>query len=104
MQPLRCSGGYALPIGKGKKEIYGVVATVSTTTSASRLALMDTDDYAIVSDTASKKKHIIDLKGLANADGVIGCMFPEPIKVNDGVSLDSNSTNLIAGRTFLYIR
>ena len=103
MQPLLCKGGYALPIGKGKKEIYGVVAAVSDPTAASRLALIDSEDFAVVEDVTDKK-HFIDLKGLANTDGVIGCMFAEPIKVIDGVAVDAASTNLIAGRTFLYVR
>jgi hypothetical protein len=104
MQPLLCRGGYPLPIGKGKKEVFGVIATVSDPTAASRLSLVDSEDFSIKPDVGNMKRVFLDVKGLANTDGVIGCMFSEPIKVIDGIALNSASTNLVAGKTFLYIR
>ena len=104
MQPLVCRGGFPLPIGKGKKEIYGVMAVVNDPTAASRLSLFDSENFNITTNAVDLKKTFCDLKGLANADGVIGCMFPEPIKVIDGVAMNGVSTNLIAGRTCLYVR
>jgi hypothetical protein len=104
MQPLLCKGGYPLPIGKGKKEIYGVVAAVNDTASASRLTLRDSNDFNVTPSAVNLKGIFADIKGLANADGVIGLMFSEPIKVIDGVCITSASTNLLPGRTFLYVR
>jgi hypothetical protein len=109
MQPLLCKGGYPLPIGKGMKYICGFVATVSNTAAASRLSLLDSAEYKIVDDGndlqfKNSRRMICDVKGVANVDGTLKCMFPEPIKVLDGVTINSVSANLVAGRTFLYVR
>lgn len=102
MQPQLCKGGYPLPIAKGKREVWGVMATVSDPTADARITLIDSGDFNITEDAVGLKKIIIDVKAPATA-GVAGVLFQTPIKVIDGVCLVDCSTNLIAGRTLLYI-
>lgn len=104
MYPLLCKGGYPVPIKAGRFSIVGVMATVNDPTAASRLTLIDSGEGLQVTDDQAMKPVICDIKGLANADGTIGVMFAEPIKLRDGVSIGSNTTNLMAGRTIVYVQ
>jgi hypothetical protein len=104
MYPITCAGGYPIPIKIGKMSIVGIVATVNDPTAASRITLVDSAAGKELADDSDLKPAIVDLKGLANANGTIGVMFAEPIKLRDGVTIGRNTTNLIAGRTFVYIR
>ena len=109
MQPLMCAGGFPMPIKKGRFEIYAILATIDDTTVESRITLIDSEDFKIVPDSndmqyKDSRRMIFDMKGLANADGCIGMVFPEPIKVIKGISLNSLSNNLTAGKTFVYTR
>lgn len=109
MQPLMCRGGYPMPICKGKHEIVAIIATVSDPTAASRINIIDSDDFKIVTDGLDlqykdNRRTIFDMRGLANADASIGIVFPEPLKTTRGISLNSLSTNLKAGMIFVYVR
>jgi hypothetical protein len=79
------------------------VVTVNDTTVATRCTLVDSDDFKELTDDQSLKGVLVDLKGLANAEGVMGIMFPAPIQVRDGVTV-SNLSNVLAGRTIVYIQ
>ena len=107
MQPLTCRAGYPMPIKKGRVEIWGVVATVNDPTAVSRLTLVDCEDFHILTNEVitpvNNRRHILDLKGLANADGTLSMFFPEPIKTMRGLSV-INTTNLEGGKIFVYIR
>lgn len=104
MYPITCAGGYPIPIKVGRGlQIVALVVTVDDTTLASRCTFVDDDSFKEVEDTQALKTVIADLKGLANADGVLGFVFPEPIKVRKGITI-ANGTNMIAGRTFVYIK
>jgi hypothetical protein len=103
MYPIQCAGGYPLPIKTGKFSVYGIIVTANSTSLATRLTLVDSDNFKEETDNQSLKTVIADLRGLANAEGVLGVMFPEPIRVRKGVTI-SNGTNLLAGRTFVYIK
>jgi len=110
MQPVLCAGGYPIPITKkGRHEIVAIVATVNDTTAASRLTLLDSEDYRIVDDGndlqyKDKRRLIFDQKGMANADATLGVVFPEPLKVIHGFTITGATTNLVAGKTFIYTR
>lgn len=102
MYPITCAGGYPIPIKKGRFKIHGFLVTAKTTSLATRCTFVDGDDFKEITDDQTMKPVLADLKGLANAEDVIGVMFPEPIQVRDGITI-SNGTNLIAGRTLVYI-
>ena len=98
-----------MPITKGRQEIYAILATVADSTQASRLTLIDSEDFAIVEDgldinAGNNRRLIYDGIGLANADGQIGVVFPEPLKTIRGISMSSLSTNLVGGKIFVYTR
>ena len=94
MYPLTCAGGYPVPIAKGKFKVVGFVATVSDPTAASRVTFIDSDANTPLLDSQALKGVLADLKGLANADGVLGAFFDEPIHVRDGITI-SNLTNVV---------
>lgn len=107
MYVLQCRGGYPIPITAGgddsrrMMEIVGVVATVSDTTAASQLTLID--DFGKVKADAVTDVTICDLKGLANAAGNIGVVFPEPIKTRKGIAATA-ITNLVQGSILVYCK
>jgi hypothetical protein len=104
MYPITCAGGYPIPIKAGRGlQIVALVVTASDTTAATRCTFVDDDSFKEVTDSQSLKTVIADLKGLANAEGVLGFVFPEPIKVRKGITI-SNGTNMLAGRTFVYVK
>lgn len=110
MYPLQCAGGFPLPIKAGKLEIYGVSAVVSDTTAASRLTLIDDRNLPegavvgrVLGSDYDDDKGIIDIKGIASADGVLEQIFPEPLKLRHGLS-SVNSSNLVAGTIKVYVR
>ena len=104
MYPIQCAGGYALPIKEGKFEICGVQIPSSNTAAAIRMTLRDSDARKIVTDLPENGTVIFDSKGLANAQGEISVMFAEPIKVRNGVTIDDNFSNGIAGKNCVYVR
>jgi hypothetical protein len=103
MYPITCAGGYPIPIKKGRFKICGLVVTVDDTTAASRCTLVDSAEFKELTDDQTLKPVLVDLKGLPNAEGVMGIMFPAPIQVRDGVTV-SNLSNVLAGRTIVYIQ
>jgi hypothetical protein len=105
MYPITCAGGYPIPIKKGRFKIHGFLVTANNTASATRCTFIDSDDFKQITDTASNLKNkpvIFDLKGLANAEDTIGVMFAEPVHVRNGITI-ANGTNLIPGRTLVFI-
>jgi hypothetical protein len=104
MYPITCLGGYPIPIKKGRFAIMGIVAVVNDTASASRVTLVDSDEGKEIPDSQSVKPVISDMKGLANGDATLGIMFAEPIKVRHGITITSATTNIVAGRTLVYIQ
>ena len=103
MYPMLCMGGYPFPIKKGRGlQIAGISITASNPAAATRCTFIDSDAFKELTDDQTLKPVIADLKGLANADGVISWFFPSPIKVRKGITI-ANGTNLIAGRIFVYV-
>jgi hypothetical protein len=103
MYPITCAGGYPIPIKKGRFKIWGVVVTSDSIAAATRLTLVDSADFKVLTDTQSLKTVLADLRGISSGEGMIGFMFPEPIQVRDGIAV-ANVTNVLAGRTFVYIQ
>lgn len=106
-----CPGGFPIPTMIGqRREIIGIKATVSTTTSASRLVLID--DTALdenekfgrtLPSTHDKGTKICDIKGIASVDANLEVLFPEPLQTRHGVSL-VEATNLVVGSIMVYVR
>lgn len=104
MYPLQCYAGHAMPISKGGKfEVWGVSAKVNDSTAASQLKLVDADDFKCIADDGIKRPVLVDVAGLANADGNIGILFPAPLKVRNGV-VTAKATNLKGGSIQLFVR
>jgi hypothetical protein len=107
MYPITCKGGYPLPIKAGRFSIWGISITAANTAAASRITLVDCATNREVSDAEiltdkDTRPVLMDLKGLANGDGNLSFVFPEPIKVRNGVTI-ANGTNLLPGRNIVYI-
>jgi len=110
MYPIQCAGGFSLPTKAGKFQVCGVVVTAQSTTVATQIILVD--DIAIgdrdigyilsAEEVVDKKKVLVNLKGIANVDGTIGVIFPEPIKTIYGLSMYSENT--VPGSVCVYIR
>jgi hypothetical protein len=87
--------------------IHGIVATVADPTAASRIALVDdvnikkfdTQGY-VLGDLDNKQYVLCDFKGVANSDGTIGGILPEPIKTRHGLS--AYFDNVVAGSVCVY--
>ena len=109
MYVQQCFGGFPVPLGAGKFEVFGVKATVSDPTAASRLTLIDDMDLPAGNNTGrvltedNQKVQFVDIKGVANVDATLEVFFSEPIKTRKGVST-INASNLIGGKVMLYIR
>jgi len=111
MYPLTCRGGFPVPIKAGRFEVIGVRATVDTTTTDSRLRLIDDpnikegDQYGkILSDTyTGAGTQIVDIKGIGGSDANLEALFPEPMKLRHGVSI-THADNLVTGSIALYVR
>jgi hypothetical protein len=110
MYPVQCAGGYPVPVKMGKMEVWGMRATVKDPTADSRLTIIDDvalgDNVSmgrILTDDYTNKVVICDLKGVANAEGTLYEVFPEPIKVRRGVSI-INASNVEPGKNILYVR
>jgi hypothetical protein len=112
MKPLTCRAGYPMPFSTkdGKRyEVWGFCATVSDTTAASRFTLVDSPDFKIIANDkdlnpVNNRRPIVDVKGLANGDGYLSVIFPEPYKTIEGVVIAASTANLEAGKTFVYVR
>jgi len=102
MYPLTCHGGYPLPIKKGRFSVCGVAFTATDPTAASRCTIFDSDAFKEVTDDRTLLP-LCDLKGVANVDGDKFIFFPEPIRVRNGVA-PSNLTNVVPGRTIVYVQ
>uniref|UniRef100_A0A6H1ZWD3 Uncharacterized protein n=1 Tax=viral metagenome TaxID=1070528 RepID=A0A6H1ZWD3_9ZZZZ len=111
MYPIQCYAGFAMPIKKGKFEIYGFSATVSDPTVDSRLVIVDDTTIAdtdvlgkvlILADINSQKVILVNKKGIANVDPYLAEGFSEPIKTRNGTSVLAR--NLIGGSVCLYVR
>ena len=108
MRPMTCKAGYPVPVSAGMCSIVGYSAALSDPAAAGRLTLVDRDPYAslgssVVTDDMSVKGVIIDKKVVANIDGNVTEMFPEPIKAVNGV-VAMHATNLIPGKILIYIK
>lgn len=124
----QCFAGFAMPLIAGKSEIIGIRATISDSTKAARLTLIDDPTLdAMVDITGSGTRPrwgkgygdgarstpdgshgipvLIDIQASANAlDGVLRAdAMAEPIKVRNGISA-TNAYNLIGGSITMYIR
>jgi len=109
MRPLQCHAGFPVPLGVGKYEVCGIHAVVETPSAASRITIIDDNDLPrnavqgrILADD-NQKVPIIDIKGIADADGQLTEYFYEPVKFNYGASV-INASNLKGGRVMLFIR
>jgi hypothetical protein len=107
MYPITCAGGYPIPIKKGRFSIWGISVTSTSTAAVTRITLVDSDAFREVSDAEiltdkNSRPVLCDLKGIANADSGLSFVFPEPIKVRNGVTI-ANGTNLLPGRNIVYI-
>jgi hypothetical protein len=112
MYPLLCPGGYGVPVTGARVDVIGVRAAVSSPASASRLILLDDPDIngdnfgRILSDTAPYDNYsgfIVDVKGVADVDGNLEVLFPEPIRLRYGISV-AETTNLVPGSIMVYQR
>lgn len=111
MYPMTCAGGYPVPIKGGRFEVIGFKATVNTTTSDSRVTLMD-DPFInegdkqgriLTASYADRGTKFIDVKGMADIDANLEVLFPEPMKIRNGVSL-IRADNVVPGSMILYIK
>lgn len=111
MYVAQCHAGFPMPLKAGKFEIYGVRASISDTTAATRLTLVDDQDLPegsrfgniySTSEVGSKKCAFVDERTVASTVGSIDVMFPEAIKMRNGVSMAGS--NLIGGTVTLLIR
>ena len=110
MYVLQCHAGFSLPVKSGMFSVLGLAATAEDSTLASQIVIVDdvTIDKGqnlgniIATLTGNEKTVISNCKGVAGADGVIGEVFPEPLKTRYGISLYVN--NVVAGSTRVYVR
>ena len=106
MYPIKCAGGFSIPIKAGKFSVHGIVATVNDLTANSRIALVDDENIkgqsqGFVLGSLDNVKYVIaDFKGVASVDGTIGGMLPEPVKVRHGLS--AYFDNVVAGSVCVY--
>lgn len=108
MYTITCKGGYPVPFKSGMMQIVGYSCAVNSASTAARLTLVDKDPLAIrgesmVADSAETKGVVIDHKGMASVDNTLTCMFPEPLKVVNGLSV-MNVSNLLPGKILIYIK
>ncbi len=109
MYPNTCTGGFFMPLKTGRFTITGFKATVADPTAVSRVVLID-DETILPYDKFGKfhptsytiQTGIIDEKGIANADAILECIFPSPVRIRNGISA-INTDNLQAGTLKLYV-
>lgn len=112
MYVMQCVGGYAVPLKGGRYQVVGMRATVSTTTTASRVVLCD--DSGITEGAKwgrfldgttpyNYTTNVVDTKGIANVDGYLEVLYPEPLQVRHGLSAVVTD-NIIPGSLIVYIR
>jgi hypothetical protein len=110
MYPLTCRGGFPVPIKAGRFEVLGLRATVNTTTSNSRVRIIDDPSIKegdkwgkiLSSDYTGAGTVIADVKGMADIDANLEILFPEPVKLRYGASLIAENT--VPGSISLYVR
>ena len=109
MYPNTCYAGFYMPLKVGRFTVTGFKATVEDTTAASRVTLID--DKSLNSRDVFGKIHptsyalqtgLIDEKGVADADAILECIFPTPVKIRHGISAVA-TTNVEAGTLKLYV-
>lgn len=103
MYMLLCRGGFALPIKKGKMELCGISATVSSSAAVSELSVIDTDTGIPVPESTENTNVVLHLKGTANVDGNLTQFFKEPITIRDGISI-GYANNILPGSIIAYVR
>lgn len=102
MYPLLCSGGYGVPMKRGKFEILKITAACSSSSAEARMQLCDSRRVSPSSKTPAE--HLIcDLKRVAACDANIIFDCPEPIKIRNGLA-PLILTNLVVGSIIVYIR
>jgi hypothetical protein len=110
MYPLTCRGGFPMPIKAGRFEVIGFRATVKTTTSDSRVRIIDDPrivegdnwGYLLPASYTGKETPLADVKGMADIDSNLEVLFPEPVKTRWGISVYAD--NIEAGSLELYVR
>jgi len=109
MYPVQCYAGFAMPVKKGKFEIYGFSAPVSALGADSQFAIVDdvniadTDTHGRILSTIIDQKNVLaNAKGLASATQMLEGSFSEPIKTRRGISV--LATNLVGGSVCVYVR
>lgn len=102
---LQCAGGYANPVKDGKFNIMGVCATVKDTTAASRVTLVDNAQRACLASSyaAQQEPEIIDIKGVANVNGILQVCFDDPLVARKGLSC-TNADNIVAGSLKVFVK
>lgn len=103
MQPIRCQGGYAVPIKAGKMEIMAIQAPADDTASLSRLKVVDNGTETVLANTAEGDRIVTEAKRMTNSEGNITFFFPEPIKVMSGVNV-TYADNMVPGSICIYVR
>jgi hypothetical protein len=107
---LTCIAGFNAPARQGRYEIVGASAAVDDTAAASELCIIDDPDInqsgkagRILASLPTNQKGVLCYqKGLANGDGFLEWIAPEPIKTIYGTSLIFE--NLKPGTVCIYVR
>lgn len=103
MQPIRCQGGYAVPIKAGKMEVVAISAPGDELSSISRLRVVDNSTEKVLAETDWGGRIVAEAKSIANSEGNITFVFPEPVKVMEGVNV-TYADNLVPGSICVYVR
>jgi hypothetical protein len=103
MQPIRCQGGYAVPIKEGKMEIVAIHAPANDITSISRLKIVDNASGQVLPETQDTDKIVTEIKRIGNLEGNVSQMLPETIKVVNGVNI-TYAENMVPGSILVYVR
>jgi len=110
MYPIVCFAGFPIPVKKGTFEICQIKATLKDTTRDARLTLVDDHGIKtnakharILASNSTQVTRICDEKTSGNTESFLTVNFFEPIKLRYGLSAQ-NTTNLLPGSIFVYIR
>lgn len=100
MYVSQCPGGFSIPTIQGKQRVYGFSVPISNTAAASYFCILDGEGKVLGSLT-DETAILGYRKGVADVDGNLEIMFPEPIKTRNG--LDLYYSNIIAGSVCVYV-
>ena len=113
MQPLRCVGGFGLPIKQGKFTIREIKAVVKNPNADSRLLLVDNSanqsypnsmlEYPAKSrESTYNNAPVVDMRGVGDVDSILRESLPSGLKVNNGISI-GDLDNIEAGSMYVYV-